>query len=98
MSGLRAGFACDGLDPQEAQLRSGLHPRDAVFGVAPPGRVGDTPVELEPGRYVDFYARARDWAAPGAPPPVDPADSVRVLEVLEAVRRSAAHREVVRLG
>jgi predicted dehydrogenase len=29
---------------------------------------------------------------------VDPADGLRVLEILEAARRSAAQREVVRLS
>ena len=33
----------------------------------------------------------------GAPPPVDPADAVRALEVLEAARRSAAAGAVVTL-
>jgi hypothetical protein len=32
-----------------------------------------------------------------APPPVDPADSLRVLEILEAARRAADAREVARL-
>lgn len=86
VSGLRAGFASDGLDPQEAQLRAGLRPGDAGFGEAPAARLGDRPLALEPGRYADFYAGVRDWARDAAPPPVDPSDSVRVLEVLEAAR------------
>ena len=73
-SGLRGGFASDGLDPQEADLRAGHPPR---------------------GRYVDFYEGVRDWALGNAPPPVDPLDSLRVLEVLEAARRSSDQRQVV---
>ena len=42
VSGLRAGFAADGLDPQEDQLREGMRPGDPGFGEAP---------GLEPGRY-----------------------------------------------
>jgi predicted dehydrogenase len=95
LSGLSAGFACDGLDPQEEQLASGMAPGDAGYGIAPPGRVGDRALDLERGRYEDFYAGVRDWAAGAAPPPVDPADSVRVLEILEAARRSAAERAVI---
>jgi hypothetical protein len=34
----------------------------------------------------------------GAPLPVDPAESVAVLEILEAARRSAARREIVQLA
>ena len=95
LTGLAAGFACDGLDPQEDQLAAGLHPGDPGYGEAPPGRLGDRPLPLERGRYEDFYAGVRDWAAGDAPPPVDPADSVRVLELLEAARRSAEQRAVV---
>ena len=95
LSGLGAGFACDGLDPQEAQLAAGLRPGEPGYGEAPPGRVGDRPLPLERGRYQDFYAGVRDWAAGDAPPPVDPADSVRVLEILEAARRSAEQRAVI---
>jgi scyllo-inositol 2-dehydrogenase (NADP+) len=88
VSGLRGGFASDGLDPQEAQLREGMRPGDPGFGEAP---------GLEPGRYLAFYEGVRDWARGDAPPPVDPLDSLRVLEVLDAARESAAAREVVSL-
>lgn len=74
VQGLAGGFVCEGLDPQEAQLRDGMRPGDPGFGERP---------GLEPGRYVDFYAAVRDWVRGQAPRPVDPADAVRVLEVLE---------------
>jgi predicted dehydrogenase len=93
VSGLQAGFGCDGLDPQEAQLRAGKRPGDPGWGEAPPGWVAGeahTPVELERGRYEDYYAQVRDWVQGDAPPPVDPADGVRVLEVLEQARAVAA--------
>jgi predicted dehydrogenase len=86
VSGLRGGFAADGLDPQEAQLRDGMRPGDPGFGEAP---------GMEPGRYVEFYERVRDWARGAAPPPVDPFESLAGLEVLEAARRSATDRQVV---
>jgi len=95
LSGLAGGFACDGLDPQEDQLGAGMRPGDPGYGEAPAGRLGDEPLPLERGRYEDFYAGVRDWAAGDAPPPVDPADSVRVLEILEAARRSAGERAVI---
>ncbi len=86
--GLRAGFASDGLDPQEAQLAAGARPGEPGFGVKPP---------LDAGRYRDFYAAVPGWARDGAPPPVDPADAVAALRVLEAAGRSAAERRVVAL-
>ena len=66
-----------GLDPQEAQLRDGMRPGDPGYGEAP---------GVDPGAYVEFYARVREWARGEGPAPVDPADAVRVLEVLEATR------------
>ena len=87
ISGTRAGFSSDAVDPQEAQLRDGMRPGDAGFGEAPPGLLGDTALALERGRYVDFYAAVGSWARGTAPPPVDPADAVAVLEVLEQAAR-----------
>ncbi len=95
LSGLRDGFTCDGIDPQEAQLIAGLRPGGPGYGVASPGRLGDEPHELERGRYEDFYAGVRDWLDGDGPAPVDPADSLRVLEILEAARRSAEQRCVI---
>jgi predicted dehydrogenase len=90
VSGLTGGFACDGLDQQEPQLRDGMRPGDPGFGEAPPGRIvredGEEPVPLERGDYVAFYTRVRDWAGGEGPPPVDPWDGVRVLEILEQAR------------
>jgi scyllo-inositol 2-dehydrogenase (NADP+) len=90
VSGLTGGFACDGLDPQEAQLREGMRPGDPGFAEAPPGRIvredGEQPVALERGDYVAFYTRVHDWASGDGPPPVDPWDGVRVLEILEEAR------------
>jgi predicted dehydrogenase len=77
VSGMESGFACDGLDPQEAQLRDGMRPGDPAFGE----REG-----FERGNYVAFYEGVRDWVRGQAPAPVDAWDGVRVLEILEAAR------------
>jgi scyllo-inositol 2-dehydrogenase (NADP+) len=77
VSGTKAGFASDGLDPQEEQLREGMHPSEDRFGQAE---------GLERGNYVAFYEGVRDWARGDAPPPVDPWDGVRVLEIIERAR------------
>jgi predicted dehydrogenase len=97
VSGLRGGFAVDGLDPQEPQLRDGLRPGDDGFAERErPGRLvtseGERPQPIDGGDYVAFYeAVARGEV------PVDPRDAVAVLEILEAARRSAADRAVVAL-
>jgi hypothetical protein len=77
VSGMERGWSVSGLDPQEEQLREGMRPGDPGFGE----KKG-----LEPGNYAAFYEGVRDWAGGDAPPPVDPWDAVRVLEVLETAR------------
>jgi predicted dehydrogenase len=89
VSGTRAGFASDGLDPQEAQLAGGMRPGDPGYGEGPEG--------ILPGTYQRFYEGVVSWLRDGAPPPVDPKDSLACLRVLEAARRSAESRSVIEL-
>jgi predicted dehydrogenase len=88
VSGTRAGFAVDGLDPQEAQLADGLRPGDEHYGLAPDATI-------ERGAYERFYEGVVAWLRDGAPPPVDPRDSVAALRVIEAARRSARTSQVI---
>ncbi len=96
-----------GLDPQEAQLGAGLRPGAAEYGREPREQWGrlateingiavDGAVESLPGSYQNYYAGVRDAIREGKPAPVDPADSLRVIEVIEAARTSAERGEVVR--
>ena len=101
--GSTAAYEKHGLDVQEAALRGGARPGPA-WGIEPEaqwGRIGvgddARPVATEPGAYPRFYAGVLDSLRTGAPPPVDPADSIAVLEVIEAARRSAAEGEVATL-
>jgi predicted dehydrogenase len=94
VSGLRAGFAVDGLDVQEAQLRSGMTPGDPGYGHAEGsgrlvGAEGEQVVELERGDYPAFYAGVVSWLRDGGPPPVEPGDAVAGLRVLDAARADA---------
>jgi predicted dehydrogenase len=52
---------------------------------------------VEPGAYERFYEGVVAWLRDGAPPPVDPRDSVAVLHLLDAARRSAASHSVIEL-
>jgi predicted dehydrogenase len=88
VSGLERGFASDGLDPQEAQLSDGLRPGDPGYGEA---------AGLEAGAYQRFYEGVVAWLRDGAPPPVDPLDSLACMRVLDAARRSAETRSVIEL-
>jgi len=94
--GSEAAFVVDGLDRQEADLRAGLRPgRDEPWGTGPPGRLvrgdEDRSVESERGDWPAFYRGVERWlGGSGQPPPVDPNDAVRVLEIIDAARVSAS--------
>jgi predicted dehydrogenase len=102
--GSRAGYVKEGMDVQEAALRAGVRPGDPGFGEEPAeqwGRLGAddqwTVVPTEPGAYAQFYAGIAAALRGGAPPPVDPSDSVAGLEIIEAARRSSAERTIIHL-
>ncbi|WP_327065098.1 Gfo/Idh/MocA family protein [Kitasatospora sp. NBC_01302] len=102
--GDRAAFTAPRLDPQEAALRAGSRPGPG-WGAVPEADwgllgtpEGARPHPSLPGDYPAFYAGLVTALREGAPAPVDPADAVAVLTVLEAARRSAASGRTVELG
>jgi scyllo-inositol 2-dehydrogenase (NADP+) len=108
ITGLRGMYEKWGLDPQEDALSAGKRPGDAGWGLEPHERWGrlstdvgklhiDGPVETLPGAYETFYALLRDALVSGGKPPVDPADAVATLRVIEAARESAHKHTVIEL-
>jgi predicted dehydrogenase len=102
--GLTGAYVKDGLDGQEEALRTGGRPGAPDWGEEPPehwGRLASDdkviPVATEPGAYERFYAGVERWLREGAPAPVDPADAVIGLEILEAAFASAEAADVVAL-
>ena len=102
MLGSRAAYVKYGLDGQEAALRAGQRPGGAAWGQEPPdgwGQLGSgeslRPVPTLPGAYQQFYAGVVAALRGGAPPPVDPRDTVRVLDIIHAAQRSGAERRIV---
>jgi predicted dehydrogenase len=95
--GLAGEYLKEDLDPQERQLLDGMRPRDPGFGEEPAERWGSvltsdgsrTVVPTERGDYRRYYELLRDAVRGVGERPVDPADSVRGLRVLEAAERSA---------
>ncbi|HXD28264.1 MAG TPA: Gfo/Idh/MocA family oxidoreductase [Arthrobacter sp.] len=90
--GTRAGFDVWGLDGQEAALDGGASPRDAGFGQVPRGQWGRLgvpgslePVPAETGDYPAFYRGFAAAVHGEAPVPVDPADALATLQVIEQV-------------
>ena len=93
MLGSRGAYVKTGLDVQEAALRAGARPGSPDWGAEPPahwGRLGAGdawhPVPTGRGDYPAFYAGVVAALRDGSPPPVDPADAIAVLEVIEAAR------------
>jgi predicted dehydrogenase len=91
--GLGATYETFGLDGQEDALAAGGRPGADGWGAEPPeswGRLSDgaspRPVPTEPGDYPAFYAGVARCLREGGPPPVDPSDAVRVLEIIDAAR------------
>ncbi len=108
INGLRGTYEKWGLDPQEDDLQSGRRPGDPGWGLEPREHWGqlstdiggvhvDGAVETLPGAYERFYELLRDALVAGGPPPVDPADAVASLRIIEAAQRSARSDTVVEL-
>lgn len=96
--GSRAGFTSYGLDPIEQQLVAGAslgqqgfgrreRDTDALVGVH--GEGPERSVPLSAGDYGAFYRGLAATLTEGAPPPVDPRDSVAVIELIERIHRAA---------
>jgi scyllo-inositol 2-dehydrogenase (NADP+) len=104
--GDRAAFVVTDLDGQEDALRAGRRPGDGPgWGTEPPERWGRLvagtqaePVESSHGDWPAFYTGLWRALRSEGPLPVDPWDAVAGLEVLDAARRSAAERTLVRPG
>ncbi|GAC1567252.1 MAG: hypothetical protein NVS3B14_12720 [Ktedonobacteraceae bacterium] len=99
----------NGMDPQEDALNSGMRPGDAGWGEEPRERWGrlstysgdlhfDGVVETRAGAYETFYALLRDALLHGGEPPVNPADAVATLRVIEAARQSARNHTVIEMA
>jgi predicted dehydrogenase len=100
--GSQAGYTKYGVDIQEDALRVGERPDHGGWGEEPPQRWGKVGVDgelrelrTEPGCYQRFYSGLVTALRDGGPLPVDPVDSVTVLEILEMARNSASQSGAV---
>jgi len=94
--GSKAAYTKRWPDVQEEMLRRGGRPEGSEWGVEPRerwGRLGTDAESIEVptlrGAYQDYYAGVVRALRDGAPPPVDPADAVATLEVIERARQNA---------
>ena len=103
LHGSKGSFVKYGLDPQEAMLRAGGSPYDLNFGMDRPehhgvliGAAGRERIPTEHGDWRIFYERVADAILGGAPAPVDPADALTGLSIIECARRSARDGRLLR--
>jgi predicted dehydrogenase len=94
--GSEAGYTKWGLDGQEPALAAGMAPSDPGYGVDPQeswGLLGvdgaAAPVPAERGAYPEFYAQLAAALRGKGPVPVDPADPLEVLKIIEGVHALA---------
>ena len=103
--GRQGSFVKYGLDPQEAALRAGGSVGDAGHGLEDPAQYGvltrpdgtRETIPSERGDYRLFYSGVAAAIAKGSPPPVDPADALTGLSIIELARQSAAEGRRLRL-
>ena len=95
-----------GLDPQEGQLKAGMRPGHAEWGVdrnegalvlADGDVLRESALPNEPGDYARYYAALRDAILHGAPNPVPAEQALQVIQLIEAGLRSATRGGVVSL-
>jgi scyllo-inositol 2-dehydrogenase (NADP+) len=94
--GRGGSFVKHGLDPQEAQLKSGLRPGGPGFGatseqatfVDSNGNARAIPTER--GNYPAFYDAVAAAILDGAPVPVTPEDARDGLAIIDLARRASA--------
>ena len=108
ISGLAGAYQHDAVDPQEDQLKAGLRPGDPEWGGEPPERYGrlvtggeeprEVPVSSERGAWQTYYERVRDALRGNGPPPVDPADGVRAVKLVEVAHTAARRGQAVQLS
>lgn len=94
--GTRAGYTKWGLDGQEPALAAGMPPSDPAYGMESQegwgllGVDGSTaPVPAERGAYPQFYAGLAAALRGNGPLPVDPAEPLEVLKVIEGIHALA---------
>lgn len=102
--GSESSYTCWGLDPQEAALRAGGRPGGPGWGLSDQRAAGElgvpgssVPMPIMAGDIGEFWRQYEVSIRMGTPLPVNPNDSVRGLQILEAARRSWETSSVIRL-
>lgn len=104
--GTQGTFVKNRSDMQETQLRQGMIPSDAFYGIEPPSEHGvlyktgidsQDPIESPRGNYLGYFDQLHLAITEGAPVPVSAEEGIRVMRVLDAAAESSRSRQVIRL-
>ncbi|CAI3800462.1 Gfo/Idh/MocA family protein [Pseudarthrobacter sp. MM222] len=94
--GSDAGYTKWGLDFQEPALAAGMLPTDPGYGLEPETAWGElgidgatTPVPAQRGSYPQFYQLLSEALRGRGPLPVDPAEALNVLKIIEEIHAGA---------
>jgi len=96
--GTRGSYTKMGLDPQEEQLRAGLRPQHAGWGIdrrdgtltlGQDGAAQTHALATVPGNYPAFYTAMRDAIHRRGTTPVPADEAIAVMELIELGRQSA---------
>ena len=98
LHGLKASYRKRGFDLQEQQLRDGVSPHDASFGIEPSAQWGElidgesqavSTVQPERGEWCAFYRAMVASIEHGTDVPVPGPQARRVIQLIEAARESS---------
>lgn len=107
--GTRGGLRIDVADSQESELAGGADASSPEWGIRPPGTEAllrtyddadeptDERVTLEAGAWPQFYPRVATAVKGETPPPVDVADVIETMRVLDAARVAGGTGSIVTL-
>ncbi|MFC7419589.1 oxidoreductase [Iodobacter arcticus] len=98
LHGSLASFSKQGLDVQESQLKAGLLPTAAGFGLDPirgllhhsvNDQIQSEEIVMPLGQYVAYYAAVRDAVLGLGKNPVTPSEGLLIMQIVEAAQQSA---------
>ncbi|TWX72925.1 oxidoreductase [Colwellia sp. C1TZA3] len=96
IEGTKGSFIKYGFDPQEAQLKKGISPKNALYGVENEEEYGrlytefaSTAIATQQGCYNQYYLEIVQAIKLAGANPVNPADVVEVLSILELAEISS---------
>lgn len=104
LQGSKGSFIKYGYDPQEAQLKSGLTPKNTEFGHDNSANHGvlyteshSEPIRTEPGCYQRYYSEIAESIASGAVLPVNAEDATKVIKLLELAELSSRQGTTIQI-